>query len=110
MQTQSQLQQMHVPMQHAQMVHPNPHMGHMGGQLQVNGRFSTIQTHQQSNQSVLLVSNLDQESVSCYDLFILFGVYGNVVRVKILYNKPDNALLQMSDNGQAQTGKLLKSL
>lgn len=103
MQTQSQLQQMHVPMQHAQMVHPNPHMGHMGGQLQVNGRFSTIQTHQQSNQSVLLVSNLDQESVSCYDLFILFGVYGNVVRVKILYNKPDNALLQMSDNIQAQT-------
>jgi hnRNP-L/PTB/hephaestus splicing factor len=102
-QNQSQLQHMHVPMQHAQMM-PNPHMGHMGGQLQVNGgRLQTFQTQQHTNPSVLLVSNLDQDSVTCYDLFILFGVYGNVVRVKILYNKPDNALLQMSDSQQAQT-------
>ena len=43
--------------------------------------------------------------MSCYDLFILFGVYGNVLRVKILYNKPDNALLQMSDSQQSETGK-----
>ena len=36
-------------------------------------------------------------------MFILFGVYGNVVRVKILFNKKDNALLQMSDIQQSET-------
>ncbi|KAK5600803.1 Polypyrimidine tract-binding protein 3 [Crenichthys baileyi] len=52
--------------------------------------------------SVLLVSNLDPERVSPYCLFILFGVYGDVQRVKILFNKKENALVQMSDATQAQ--------
>ena len=43
------------------------------------------------------------KKITCYDLFILFGVYGNVVRVKILFNKKDNALLQMSDVQQSET-------
>ena len=30
-------------------------------------------------------------------------MYGNVVRVKILFNKKDNALLQMSDIQQSET-------
>jgi len=33
------------------------------------------------------------------------GVYGDVIRVKILYNKKDNALLQYSEPTQAQLGK-----
>ncbi|KAM6975164.1 polypyrimidine tract-binding protein 3 [Tautogolabrus adspersus] len=52
--------------------------------------------------SVLLVSNLNPESVSPHGLFILFGVYGDVQRVKILFNKKENALVQMSDATQAQ--------
>ncbi|XP_011603299.2 polypyrimidine tract-binding protein 3 isoform X1 [Takifugu rubripes] len=52
--------------------------------------------------SVLLVSNLNPESVSPQCLFILFGVYGDVQRVKILFNKKENALVQMSDATQAQ--------
>ncbi|KAM3600411.1 uncharacterized protein V6R79_022953 [Siganus canaliculatus] len=52
--------------------------------------------------SVLLVSNLNPESVSPHCLFILFGVYGDVQRVKILFNKKENALVQMSDATQAQ--------
>lgn len=35
------------------------------------------------------------------------GVYGDVVRVKILYNKKDNALIQYSEPQQAQLGKFL---
>uniref|UniRef100_A0A3P8V3U4 Polypyrimidine tract binding protein 1a n=1 Tax=Cynoglossus semilaevis TaxID=244447 RepID=A0A3P8V3U4_CYNSE len=31
-----------------------------------------------------------------------FGVYGDVIRVKILFNKKENALIQMSDGTQAQ--------
>ncbi|GAB1295308.1 Polypyrimidine tract-binding protein 1 [Apodemus speciosus] len=41
--------------------------------------------------SVLLVSNLNPESV-----------YGDVQRVKILFNKKENALVQMADGSQAQ--------
>ncbi|XP_061752259.1 polypyrimidine tract-binding protein 1a isoform X2 [Nerophis ophidion] len=52
--------------------------------------------------SVLLVSNLNPESVTPHCLFILFGVYGDVMRVKILFNKKENALIQMSDGTQAQ--------
>ncbi|RVE59114.1 hypothetical protein OJAV_G00201430 [Oryzias javanicus] len=51
---------------------------------------------------VLLVSNLNEEMVSPQSLFTLFGVYGDVQRVKILYNKKDSALIQMSDSNQAQ--------
>lgn len=32
------------------------------------------------------------------------GVYGDVQRVKILFNKKENALVQMSDATQAQLG------
>ncbi|XP_058493772.1 polypyrimidine tract-binding protein 1b isoform X2 [Solea solea] len=51
---------------------------------------------------VLLVSNLNPERVTPHCLFILFGVYGDVTRVKILFNKKENALVQMSDSTQAQ--------
>ncbi|XP_049663866.1 polypyrimidine tract-binding protein 1 isoform X3 [Accipiter gentilis] len=52
--------------------------------------------------SVLLVSNLNPERVTPQCLFILFGVYGDVQRVKILFNKKENALVQMADGNQAQ--------
>nr|2ADC_A Chain A, Polypyrimidine tract-binding protein 1 [Homo sapiens]2EVZ_A Chain A, Polypyrimidine tract-binding protein 1 [Homo sapiens] len=52
--------------------------------------------------SVLLVSNLNPERVTPQSLFILFGVYGDVQRVKILFNKKENALVQMADGNQAQ--------
>ena len=51
--------------------------------------------------SVLLVSNLDDGQTECDHLFILFGVYGDVQRVKILFNKKDTALLQMAEPQQA---------
>uniref|UniRef100_A0A2K6U157 Polypyrimidine tract binding protein 2 n=1 Tax=Saimiri boliviensis boliviensis TaxID=39432 RepID=A0A2K6U157_SAIBB len=42
--------------------------------------------------TVLLVSNLNEE----------VSVYGDVQRVKILYNKKDSALIQMADGNQSQ--------
>ncbi|XP_071511301.1 polypyrimidine tract-binding protein 1-like, partial [Diadema antillarum] len=56
----------------------------------------------QPGTSVLLVSNLTPELVTPQALFTLFGVYGDVQRVKILYEKRDNALIQMTDANQAQ--------
>ncbi|TSK34836.1 Polypyrimidine tract-binding protein 2 [Bagarius yarrelli] len=55
-----------------------------------------------SGNGVLLVSNLNDEMVTPQSLFTLFGVYGDVQRVKILYNKKDSALIQMADMNQAQ--------
>ncbi|XP_039295792.1 polypyrimidine tract-binding protein 1 isoform X8 [Nilaparvata lugens] len=49
------------------------------------------------NTCVLLVSNLNEEMVTPDALFTLFGVYGDVLRVKILYNKKDSALVQMAE-------------
>lgn len=51
---------------------------------------------------VLLVTNLHEELVTPDALFTLFGVYGDVVRVKIMFNKKDNALVQFVDGAQAQ--------
>jgi len=50
---------------------------------------------------VLLVSNLNETDTEPDHLFILFGVYGDVQRVKILFNKKDTALIQMSEPQQA---------
>eukprot|EP00062_Callorhinchus_milii_P015609 gi/632966034/ref/XP_007899194.1/ PREDICTED: polypyrimidine tract-binding protein 1 isoform X3 [Callorhinchus milii] len=52
--------------------------------------------------TVLLVSNLNPERVTPKCLFILFGVYGDVHRVKILFNKKENSLVQMADSNQSQ--------
>ncbi|CAI5796622.1 tract-binding 3 isoform X1 [Podarcis lilfordi] len=51
---------------------------------------------------VLLVSNLNPDAITPDGLFILFGVYGDVHRVKIMFNKKENALVQMADATQAQ--------
>ncbi|KAH7720861.1 polypyrimidine tract-binding protein 1 [Aphelenchoides avenae] len=51
---------------------------------------------------VVLVSNLNEAKVTPDALFTLFGVYGDVQRVKILFNKKDNALVQYSEAQQAQ--------
>jgi hnRNP-L/PTB/hephaestus splicing factor len=40
--------------------------------------------------------------ISPHALFILFGVYGDVMRVKILYSKRDSALIQFREPQQAQ--------
>ncbi|XP_065155545.1 polypyrimidine tract-binding protein 2 isoform X3 [Atheta coriaria] len=51
--------------------------------------------------TVLLVSNLNEEMVTPDALFTLFGVYGDVQRVKILFNKKDSALVQLAEPHQA---------
>lgn len=54
----------------------------------------------QTGAFVLLVNNLSTE-MTPDSLFNLFGVYGDVIRVKILYNKRDTALIQYSASHQA---------
>ena len=49
-----------------------------------------------------IYSTLAYISICCH-LFLLAGVYGDVIRVKILYNKRDSALVQFKEAQQAQT-------
>jgi len=82
-------------------------MGGMGGGMGLAGpgpgnqAFSGMGFPGGSGQSVLLVSNLDEDQTETDNLFILFGNYGDVQRVKIMYNKKDTALVQMSNAQQA---------
>ncbi|KAI1900175.1 hypothetical protein AGOR_G00047300 [Albula goreensis] len=68
----------------------------MAGRMAIHGMPPTAMN------SVLLVSNLNPNNISPQGLFILFGVYGDVHRVKIMFNKKENALIQMADATQAQ--------
>jgi len=53
--------------------------------------------------NVLIVNNLNPERVTPDQLFTLFGVYGDVLRVKILYQKTDTALIMFSSSLGAET-------
>jgi hnRNP-L/PTB/hephaestus splicing factor len=57
------------------------------------------------NGPVILVSNLNEDMTTPESLFTLFGVYGDVHRVKILFNKKDSALIQFATPQQAAVGK-----
>ncbi|PON96230.1 HnRNP-L/PTB, partial [Trema orientale] len=59
-----------------------------------------------NDRCTVLVSNLNPDpSFQRIDedkLFNLFSIYGNIVRIKLLRNKPDHALVQMGDGFQAE--------
>ncbi|XP_043721702.1 polypyrimidine tract-binding protein homolog 3-like isoform X1 [Telopea speciosissima] len=55
-----------------------------------------------NDRCTLLVSNLNLDKVDEDKLFNLFSIYGNIVRIKFLRNKPDHALVQMVDGFQAE--------
>jgi hnRNP-L/PTB/hephaestus splicing factor len=51
---------------------------------------------------VVLVSRMPADQVNVDVLFTLFGVYGDVIRVKILYNKRGIAMIQFNSSSQAR--------
>ncbi|KAF0919224.1 hypothetical protein E2562_029000 [Oryza meyeriana var. granulata] len=55
-----------------------------------------------NDRCTLVVSNLNTDKIDEDKLFNLFSMYGNIVRIKILKNKPDHALIQMADGLQAE--------
>ncbi|CAH8656048.1 unnamed protein product [Schistosoma haematobium] len=89
-----------------------PHMS--GGNTSVMGSVQTpVSSHvtpvgvrpppNNNGSTVLIVSNLNEDRVYPDALFTLFGVYGDVTRVKIMFNKKDTALIQFTDPHQALT-------
>ncbi|KAL0910689.1 hypothetical protein M5K25_018768 [Dendrobium thyrsiflorum] len=55
-----------------------------------------------NERSTILLTNLNPEKIDEDKLFNLFSMYGNIVRIKLLRNKPDHALVQMADGNQAE--------
>jgi len=56
----------------------------------------------EEEQKVLLVSNIPQNLANTDSLFYAFEKFGTVDRVKILHNKRNTALIQMSEAAEAQ--------
>ncbi|XP_076901449.1 polypyrimidine tract-binding protein homolog 3-like [Bidens hawaiensis] len=55
-----------------------------------------------NDRCTILASNLNPDRIDEDKLFNLFSLYGNIVRIKLLRNKPDHALVQMGDGFQAE--------
>ncbi|KAJ0973292.1 hypothetical protein J5N97_021251 [Dioscorea zingiberensis] len=55
-----------------------------------------------NDRCTILVSNLNPDKIDEDKLFNLFSMYGNIVRIKLLRNKPDHALIEMEDGFQAE--------
>ncbi|KAG1668406.1 Polypyrimidine tract-binding protein 1 [Nymphon striatum] len=94
-------------------------MGHHGGSSALGAAGILLPGQMPQVSSVLLISNLNEEKILGYRIRISdggsrkrgkpkkggvddIGVYGDVLRVKILFNKKDNALIQMAEPTQAQ--------
>merc|ERR1711957_379566 len=84
-----------------------PGMGQMGGmppqhQQQGQQRYGAMPGMGfGSGSPVVLVNKLNPELMGADILATLFGIYGDVLRVKILYNKRDTAMIQFNTPLQA---------
>ena len=52
----------------------------------------------------VVTTAVNRELMTFDDVCWFVGVYGDVIRVKIMFNKKDNALVQFTDPAQANTG------
>jgi len=67
-----------------------------------NAAKSGMGSQTQGTSPVVIVSGLNEEKVTPDAIFTLFGVYGDVLKVKILFTKKDTALVQMNTPQQAE--------
>ncbi|KAG2627255.1 hypothetical protein PVAP13_3KG123053 [Panicum virgatum] len=78
---------------------------HMGRAAMIAAAFGGTLPHGvtgTNERCTLIVSNLNTDKIDEDKLFNLFSLYGNIVRIKILRNKPDHALVEMVDGLQAE--------
>ncbi|KAL9243707.1 hypothetical protein vseg_017563 [Gypsophila vaccaria] len=81
---------------------PYPQMGNHAAVAAAFGGVLPPGISGMNDRCTLLVSNLNPDRIDEDKLFNLFSLYGNIVRIKILRNKPDHALVQMGDGFQAE--------
>ena len=78
-------------------------VGMADGMQQMASHMGATSYAQQMGSPVVIASGLQSEHCSPFIDFIatLFGVFGDVMRVKILFHKRDTALVQFADAQQA---------
>ncbi|CAL0320503.1 unnamed protein product [Lupinus luteus] len=79
-----------------------PHMGNADAIIAAFGGNLPPGITGENERCTILVSNLNPDRIDEDKLFNLFSIYGNIVRIKLLRNKPDHALVQMGDGFQAE--------
>jgi len=67
-------------------------------------RSRNLPINEEKAMNTLLVKNLPR-GITAFKLFRLFGAYGNVLKVKIFYKNPENALIEFQDYMQANLAK-----
>ena len=71
----------------------------------MNSLSPLLHAKEEKSTNILMIKNLPK-NISARMLFRLFGMYGNVVKVKIFYKSPENALIEYQDNFQANLAKV----
>ncbi|KAH9114682.1 hypothetical protein LEN26_002118 [Aphanomyces euteiches] len=59
----------------------------------------------QTRSSVLICSNMDPHYVKVHSLFTIFGCFGDVLRIKVMFRKSDTALIQFVDERHAASAR-----
>lgn len=62
------------------------------------------ETNDNRTQNTVMVKNLP-DGIACQHLFRLFGMYGNVMKIKIFFKNPENALIEFQESSQANLAK-----
>ena len=71
----------------------------------MNSLSPLLHAKEEKSNNILMIKNLPK-NITARMLFRLFGMYGNVVKVKIFYKSPENALIEYQDNFQANLAKV----
>ncbi|KAK2944536.1 putative Polypyrimidine tract-binding protein [Blattamonas nauphoetae] len=79
---------------------PGP-TGQSGYYMSYSSQGSNFQQGGPTRNPVVLVSKFPADRVGCDQLFNLFSNYGTIICIKILFNKPETALIQFSDANEA---------
>lgn len=81
---------------HHNSMHMNNHIANIYDKLPREIKEMNIENCNRNQTPVLICYHLT-EDITVQKLFNLFSLYGNVVRIKILRDKPDTALIQYSE-------------
>jgi polypyrimidine tract-binding protein 1 len=87
--------------QHASLVHHPTYEQKLYGYSEPNPYMSAMTSGGVVAGCVILVNNIPEEFASPEALWTLFGVYGDVLRVKVLFKQRDAAMIQFTNPEQA---------
>jgi len=83
---------------------PYKYSNHENSQKSATHISPLFHTQEEKSPTILLIKNLPK-GLTARILFRLFGMYGNVMKVKIFFKNPENALIEYQTAEQAELAK-----